>query len=148
MVFQWNILVLARYMYTCKSEVFESKINWISSECEIIYPMYVPIQYWVGVKVCATTKSGPKRKENWICYFSLFLLRKKIFVLQAFFDINDKTYSISVGAVQLIPTPINIFSLDNFAIWINTMFEAKINHFLCFFYAPNDRTSNRNSANL
>ena len=148
MVFQWNILVLARYMYTCKSEVFESKINWISSECEIIYPMYVPIQYWVGVKVCATTKSGPKRKENWICYFSLFLLRKKIFVLQAFFDINDKTYSIGIGTIQLIPTPIDIFGFNNFAIWINTMFVAKIHNFLGFFYTSNERASNRNSANL
>ena len=108
----------------------------------------IPIQYWVGVKVCATTKSGPKRKENWICYFSLFLLRKKIFVLQAFFDINDKTYSIGIGTIQLIPTPIDIFGFNNFAIWINTMFVAKIHYFLGFFYTSNERASNRNSANL
>ena len=78
----------------------------------------------------------------------VILLWKKIFVLQAFLNINDITYSISIGTLQLFPTPINIFSLDNLAIWINTMFEAKIHHFLCFFNASNERTSNRNSSNL
>ena len=66
----------------------------------------------------------------------VILLWKKIFVLQAFLNINDITYSISIGTLQLFPTPINIFSLDNLAIWINTMFEAKIHHFLCFFMLP------------
>ena len=98
--------------------------------------------------VCYNKIRTKKEGKLNLLFLSFFLLRKKIFVLQAFFDINDKTYSIGIGTIQLIPTPIDIFGFNNFAIWINTMLEAKIHNFLGFFYSSNERASNRNSANL
>lgn len=68
---------------------------------------------------------------------------KEIFVRKTLLDVDDVSHTIGVGAVELLPGPVNFVSLDDLTVGVYVFLMAEVDTLLGSFDSSNQRSRDR-----
>lgn len=67
----------------------------------------------------------------------------KVFVCETLLDVDDVSHAVRVGAVQLLPGPVNFVGLDDLAVRVYVFLMAEVDTLLGSFNSSDQRSRDR-----